>query len=123
MRRERRYPRFLKEREGKTFLRVGCRHFTTVDVSRKGVCIRFNDNEYIPPLGTILELEIPTFKDLKPLHIRGTLKWIKKKSSNLVAGVELKELLCEYEWIKLRDHFNLAPLQASEIYSNLSDNN
>ena len=122
MGRERRHARYLSEREGKASLRVGWKHFTTLNVSRKGICIRFNDNEYIPPLGTIIDLEISTFKELKPLHITGALKWIRKESSHLVGGLELKELLCEYEWIKLRDHFNLAPLQESETYSNVSDN-
>ena len=102
---ERRYPRFLRAREGKAFLTGEWKDCTTLDVSRKGVCIRLNENEKIP-LESTINLEIPSFKALKPLHITGTLKWIKKESPHLVGGVELNELLCDYEWIKLRDHFN-----------------
>jgi hypothetical protein len=50
-------------------------------------------------------------KNLKPFHLEGTLKWSKKEISHFVGGTELNDLLYEYEWIKLRDHFNLTPLQ------------
>ncbi len=105
---ERRSPRFLNQRAGKVFLTAGWEGCTTVDVSRKGMCLRFDESEKLP-LGATIDLEIPTFKELKPICITGSLKWIKKEGSHFVGGVELNEALCEYEWIKLRDHFNFSP--------------
>ena len=100
-------PRFLNKREGMAYSVEGWRGCTTVDVSRKGLCLRFYAATRIP-LGEKIHLEILAFKDLKPICINGILKWIKKEDSHFVGGVELNELLFEYEWIKLRDHFNFA---------------
>jgi len=83
----------------------GWRGCTTVDVSRKGLCLRFYATSKIP-LGAKVDLEILAFKHLKPICIKGILKWIKKEDSHYLGGVELNETLSEYEWIKLRNHFN-----------------
>jgi len=105
---ERRPPRFLNQRAVKFFLTDYWKGGTTVDVSRCGMCVRFDESEMLP-LGSTIDLEIPTFKELKPICITGSLKWIKKEGSHFVGGVELNEALCEYEWVKLRDHFNFSP--------------
>jgi hypothetical protein len=98
-------PRFLNKREGMAHSVEGWRGCTTVDVSRRGLCLRFYAASRIP-LDEKIHLEILAFKDLKPICISGILKWIKKVDSHFVGGVELNELLSEHEWIKLRDHFN-----------------
>ena len=105
---ERRFPRFAKQREGKVFLTAGWKDCTTVDVSRNGICLRFDENENLP-LGSTIGLEIPSFRALKPICITGILKWAKKEESQFVGGVELNDALSEYEWVKLRDHFNFSP--------------
>ena len=98
-------PRFLNKREGMAHSVEGWRGCTTVDVSRRGLALRFYAATRIP-LGEKIHLEILAFKGLKPICISGILKWIKKVDSHFVGGVELNELLSEHEWIKLRDHFN-----------------
>ena len=98
-------PRFLNKREGMAHSVEGWRGCATVDVSRRGLCLRFYAATMIP-LGEKIHLEILAYKDLKPICINGILKWIKKVDSHFVGGVELNELLSEHEWIKLRDHFN-----------------
>jgi len=105
---ERRFPRFAKKREAKVFLTARWKVCTTVDVSRNGICVRFDETEN-PRLGSAIGLEIPSFKALKPICIKGILKWAKKEASQFVGGVELNDQLTEYEWIKLRDHFNFSP--------------
>ena len=107
---ERRHPRFFKQREGKAFTIGGWRKCSTVDVSRKGLCLRFHEPKKVL-LGSSVYLEIPTFKGLKPICVEGILKWRKQEDSNYIGGVELNEALLDNEWVKLRDHFNLAQPQ------------
>ena len=106
---ERRFPRFAKQREGKVFLRACWKECTTVDVSRNGICLRFGETK-TPPLGSTIGLKIPSFKALKPIYIIGILKWAIKEEAQFVGGVELNDTLSEYEWVKLRNHFDF-PLQ------------
>jgi hypothetical protein len=105
---ERRFPRFAKQLEGKVFLRACWKECTTVDVSRNGICLRFGETK-TPSLGSTIGLKIPSFKALKPIYIIGILKWTKKEASQFVGGVELNAALSEYEWVKLRNHFNFSP--------------
>jgi hypothetical protein len=105
---ERRFPRFAKQRKGKAFLTARWKYCTTVDVSRNGICVRFDETEN-PRLGSTIGLQISSFKALKPICIKGILKWTKKYESQFVGGVELNNPLSEYEWVKLRDHFNFSP--------------
>ena len=80
---------------------------------KKGICLLFPETEKIP-VGSTVDLEIPAFKDLKPIHLEETLKWSKKEDSHFVGGIELNGSLYEHEWIKLRDHFKLTPLQGEK---------
>jgi len=97
---KRRYGRFSAERGAKTLL-AGWEDCTIIDISRKGMCIKFLPREIIT-VGTTIYTEIFIPNEITPVSIKGTLKWIKKDGSHCVGGIELPVELDDHNWIKLR---------------------
>lgn len=85
---------FIKEKKG------GSGRCTIIDVSRKGVGIKFSKHENINAGSNIhLEVTIPT--ELDPVSIRGVLKHIKQEGDDLIGSVELNEVLDEEKFAML----------------------
>ena len=76
------------------------RQCTIVDATYNGIGIRFKTPEKIDA-GSNIHLEILVSKELKPISIKGKLKWIGEGENNLVGGVELTEVLDEITWSNL----------------------
>jgi hypothetical protein len=77
---------FLKEKKG------GWEECTVIDVSRKGVGIKFHKPKNIP-VGSVIHLEVFPPKELEPVVLNGVLKRIEQEGDDLIGGVELKEVL------------------------------
>jgi Tfp pilus assembly protein PilZ len=67
---------------------------TVFDVSRKGVGIKFHTTETIQ-VGSTINLEIKVPSEREPMHLRGTLRWIKQEDNEYTGGIELIEVLDE----------------------------
>ena len=64
---------------------------TVFDASRKGMGIKFHTPEEIK-IGSTINLETLVPSEVKPLNVRGTLKWIKQEANEFVGGVELTQV-------------------------------
>lgn len=85
--------RYCTEGEGKEW--KAC---SIVNVSRKGIGIRFHTQEGIDE-GSTINLEIDILKESKSLRVRGMVKWIWKKEDMLLGGIELVDYFSEIEWV------------------------
>ena len=73
---------------------------TIINISRKGVGIRFNKQANITEGANIhLEVTIPT--ELDPVTIRGVLKHIKQEGDDFIVGVESDKVLDEAKFSML----------------------
>lgn len=73
---------------------------TIIDATYKGMGIRFKIPEKIET-GSNIHLEILVSKEITPIRIKGTLKWVGEGGNNFVGGVELTEVLDEITWSNL----------------------
>ena len=78
----------------------GWRQCTIIDATYNGMGIRFKTPEKIDA-GSNIHLEILVSKELKPIRIKGTVRWIGEGENNYVGGVELTEVLDEITWSNL----------------------
>jgi hypothetical protein len=67
---------------------------TVLDASGKGMGIKFHTSEGIK-VGSIINLETVVPSQTEPFNVRGTLKWIKQKETELIGGLEFAEVLDE----------------------------
>ena len=73
---------------------------TIIDATHKGMGIRFNTPE-TSNSGSTIHLEILVSKEIEPISLKGTLKWIGEGGNDFVGGVELKEGLDEITWANI----------------------
>ena len=76
------------------------RQCTIIDATYNGMGIRFKTPKKIDA-GSNIHLEILVSKELKPIRIKGTVRWIGEGENNYVGGVELTEVLDEITWSNL----------------------
>ncbi len=84
----------LKENSGDV------RDCTVINMSRKGIGVRFRAHEKIS-IGSIIRIEVFIPEKMNPTSILGVLKWIEKKGNNIFAGIESHELLDEMKFSKV----------------------
>jgi len=85
---------FLKEKKG------GWEECTIINVSRKGMRIRFHPSEKIIVGSTIhLEIFVPT--ELEPISVKGILKRVEQEEDNIIGRVKLTEVLDEDKLARL----------------------
>ena len=65
---------------------------TIVNISRKGLGIELNTRERIRK-GSIIYIEIYPPRELSPINLKGTIKWIKQEEGKLEGGIELSNVL------------------------------
>ena len=63
---------------------------TVVDISRKGMGIKFRTSEKIKA-GTTIIFEIFISGELEPISVKGTVKWSKQGGEYFVGGIRLTE--------------------------------
>ena len=103
---KRRFVRYAVEKEGRTLLK-GWKKCTVIDISSKGLGIRFHKVDYDDIVdyidtGSTVYLEIPVTEQLETISVKGILKWISKEGDDCIGGIELFEELDGYKWFKLR---------------------
>ncbi len=84
----------LKENSGDV------RDCTVINMSRKGIGVKFRAHEKIS-IGSTIRLLVFIPEKLNPASILGVLKWIEKKGNNIIAGIESHELLDEMKFSKV----------------------
>jgi len=93
----RKFPRFCVHLSGRYFSdsqKAGWKECTIIEISRKGMLIKCPSDEKIPAGSTIcLEVYIP--RQLDPVNVKGTVKWVRQTDDNLLSGIELCKLLDE----------------------------
>ena len=62
--------------------------------------IRFKVPEKIDA-GSNIHLQISVSQTLRPIRVKGKLKWVGEGENNFVGGVELTEVLDEITWSNL----------------------
>lgn len=103
MEERRRFIRYSTQRQAQYFLNERKREghkCTIINVSRKGMGIRFDTHKEIN-VGSIIHLEISVLASLGSINVRGMLKWIEKRGDILYGGVELSEILSDVKFSKL----------------------
>lgn len=73
---------------------------TIIDATYNGMGLKFKTPEKIDT-GSNIHLEILVSEEIKPIRIKGTLKWIGEGGNNFVGGVEFTEVLDEITWSNL----------------------
>jgi len=99
----RRFGRFDAQLEAQYFIREkkgGSGKCTVIDVSRKGVGIKFSKHENINA-GSNIHLEVTVPTELEPVSIKGVLKHIKQEGDDFIGNVELNEVLDEDKFGRL----------------------
>lgn len=95
--------RFFASLKGRYFIEGGERGLedcTLMNISPRGMSIRFHTHEKINPGSTILiEISIPG--EFGSMSVRGILKWSGKEGDHFIGGIELTEVLDEDKLAKL----------------------
>lgn len=85
---------FFKEKKG------GWAECTVIDVSRKGLGVKFQNCEKSDEGLTIhLEIYVPT--EVEPVSVKGVLKRVKQEDGDFIGNIELTEVLDEDKWARL----------------------
>lgn len=103
MEERRRFIRYSTQRQAQYFLNERKREgqeCTIINVSRKGLGIRFDTHEEIN-VGSTIHLEIAVLASFGSINVKGLLKWIEKKGDILYGGIELSEILSDVKFSKL----------------------
>ena len=87
---------FLEEEEQKG----SWEECTVINISRKGMGIKFNTRKKINT-GSIIHLAIIVSGEPDPIMTEGALEWIKQKENYFIGGIELNEELDDAKWDKL----------------------
>jgi c-di-GMP-binding flagellar brake protein YcgR len=99
----RRFGRFDTQLEAQYFIKDkkgGSGKCTIIDVSRKGMGIKFSKHENIHA-GSNIHLEVTVPTELEPIGIRGVLRHIKQRGDDFIGSVELNEVLDEVTFGRL----------------------
>ena len=71
---------------------------TILNINPKGVCVEFNEGINVD---STIHLVIIKSGESEPIIVKGILKWLRQKKSNLIGGIELAETLDENTFAKL----------------------
>jgi len=103
MEERRRFTRFSRHLKAQYLLEGGKKEWgkcTVIDVSRKGMGIIFHTGERIN-VDTIIHLEVSVPTALESINVRGMLKWLERRETDFVGGIELTEILSDVKFAKL----------------------
>jgi hypothetical protein len=78
---------------------------TIIDATYEGMGIRFKAPEKIDT-GSNIHLKLSIAKEIKPIRIKGILKWIEQGGNNFVGGVKLTETLDAIIWSNLMHYMS-----------------
>ena len=90
----------LKARYTSINSKEGWEECTVINISRKGIAIKFFPSEKIN-VGSTVHLEIFAATEIKPINVKGVFKWIEKGGNDFVGGIELTEILDDVKFSKL----------------------
>ena len=100
----RKYPRFhtqLKAQFVSAESSRGGEDCAIIDFSRKGMRAEVYTSEEIN-VGTNVLLEVFIPRELDPINVKGTIKWVKQIENGFVSGIELSKGLEEIKLSKLQ---------------------
>jgi len=100
----RKFPRFDTELKAQFVSKEshrGGEECTIIDFSRKGMKAKVYTSEEIN-VGTNVLLEVYIPRELDPIDVKGTIKWVKQIESGYISGIELLERLDETKLSKLQ---------------------
>ena len=100
----RKYPRFetqLKAQFVSAESQRGGEDCTIIDFSRKGMRAEVYTSEEIN-VGTNILLEVFIPRELDPINVKGTIKWVKQIENGFISGIELSKGLEEITLSKLQ---------------------
>lgn len=86
----RKFSRFGTHMKAQYFLqeeKKGWGECTVIDISRRGMGIRFLTNEKIS-VGSTLQLEISIPTELETINVKGVLKRINQREDDCIGGIE-----------------------------------
>ena len=93
-RERRRYPRYKKQFKAQFITSESTRGSevcTVINASLKGMGIIFHTRDTIT-VGSTIIIDIPIRGKASPYSIRGKIKWVKKRETDSIGGVELDQL-------------------------------
>ena len=100
----RKYPRFetqLNAQFVSAESQRGGEDCAIIDFSRKGMRAKVYTSEEIN-VGTNVLLEVFIPRELDPIHVKGTIKWVKQIENGFISGIELSKELDEINLSKLQ---------------------
>ena len=100
----RKYPRFetqLKAQFVSAESRRGGEECTIIDFNCKGMRAKVYTSEEIN-VGTNVLLAVFIPRELDPIHVKGTIKWVKQIENGFISGIELSKELDEINLSKLQ---------------------
>jgi len=103
MKEQRREPRIPTQRKAHYFLKEGTstlKECTVIDVSHKGMGIRFDTSEALH-LGSTVIIDLTDSSVRKSLYVAGSLRWIEEGVNFFIGGIELAESLDDITLLKL----------------------
>ena len=103
MKEQRREPRIPTPRKAHYFLKEGTstlKECIVIDVSHKGMGIRFNTSEELH-LGSTVIIDLTDSSVRKSLYVAGSLRWIEEGVNFFIGGIELTESLDDITLLKL----------------------
>lgn len=103
MEEKRREPRIPTHRKAHYFLKEGTgtlKECTLIDVSHKGMGIRFNTTERLH-LGTTVIVDLTGSPLTESFYVSGLLRWIEEGVRFYIGGIELIESLDDITLLKL----------------------
>jgi len=103
MKEQRREPRIPTQRKAHYFLKEGTsilKECTVIDVSHKGMGIRFNTSEELH-LGSTVIIDLTNSPVRESLYVAGLLRWIEEGVNFFIGGIELTESLDDITLLKL----------------------
>jgi len=80
---------------------------TIVNISLKGAGIEFCTKDEIKA-GSAILLSIIVPSEKEPLMKQGELRWVKQRENDFIAGIELRKMLDETTFAKLREDYTYA---------------
>jgi hypothetical protein len=103
MKEKRREPRIPTERKAHYFLKDSTstmKECTLIDVSHRGMGIRFNTSEELSPGSTVI-IDLTGSVTRESLYVTGLLRWIEEGVNFSIGGIELLESLDDITLLKL----------------------
>jgi len=100
----RKFPRFDTELKAQFVSKEshrGGEECTIIDFSRKGMKAKVYTSEEIN-VGTNVLLEVFLPRELDPIDVKGTIKWVKQIENGYISGIELSKGLDEMKLSKLQ---------------------